>query len=57
MQLDSLRTTENNKQKHEEKENSYGCELHKEKLTVYCSSCSKCICHQCALFNGSVSNK
>ena len=60
------------KQKHEEKDklviqyyflsnnqnNFYRrCELHQEKLSVYCSSCSKCICHQCALFNGSVSTK
>jgi tripartite motif-containing protein 37 len=40
------------KQKREEKDK---CEIHREKLSVFCSSCSKCICHQCALFNGSVS--
>jgi tripartite motif-containing protein 37 len=29
------------------------CEIHKvEKLSVYCWTCFKCICHQCALFNG-----
>lgn len=29
------------------------CETHKqEKLTVYCLTCNKCICHQCALFAG-----
>ena len=29
------------------------CEVHKtEKLSVYCWTCFKCICHQCALFNG-----
>ena len=22
------------------------CELHEEKLSVYCWTCSKCICHQ-----------
>ncbi len=33
----------------------FRCEIHREKLSVFCSSCSKCICHQCALFNGSVS--
>ncbi|CAF1252060.1 unnamed protein product [Adineta steineri] len=49
-QLDTLKINETNKQKGEEKDK---CELHKEKLTVYCQSCSKCICHQCALFNGS----
>jgi hypothetical protein len=56
------------KQKREEKDklvikNSFNkknnfyirCEVHREKLSVFCSSCSKCICHQCALFNGSVS--
>ncbi|UJR08618.1 hypothetical protein I4U23_012877 [Adineta vaga] len=49
-QLDTLKTNEISKQKGEEKDK---CELHKEKLTVYCTTCSKCICHQCALFNGS----
>jgi len=28
------------------------CELHQEKLSVYCWTCSKCICHQCALWGG-----
>lgn len=29
------------------------CELHKnEKLSVFCQTCKKCICHQCALFGG-----
>ena len=29
------------------------CEIHKfEKLSVYCWTCFKCICHQCALFGG-----
>jgi hypothetical protein len=29
------------------------CDIHKaEKLSVYCLTCSKCICHQCALFGG-----
>ncbi|CAF1141811.1 unnamed protein product [Rotaria sp. Silwood1] len=49
-QIDNLKINEISKQNHEEKDK---CELHKETLTVYCSSCSKCICHQCALFNGS----
>ena len=65
-QLNNLKLTE----KHEEKDQfvfllisfhffinqSFRCELHKEKLTVFCSTCSQCICHQCALFNGSVRN-
>ncbi|CAF1166698.1 unnamed protein product [Rotaria magnacalcarata] len=49
-QLDSLKVNEMCKQKREEKDK---CEVHREKLSVFCSSCSKCICHQCALFNGS----
>ncbi|CAF4530792.1 unnamed protein product [Rotaria socialis] len=49
-QLDSLKVSEMCKQKREEKDK---CEVHREKLSVFCSSCSKCICHQCALFNGS----
>ncbi|CAF1442576.1 unnamed protein product [Adineta ricciae] len=49
-QLDSLKVHEMSKQKREEKDK---CEVHREKLSVFCSSCSKCICHQCALFNGS----
>jgi tripartite motif-containing protein 37 len=28
------------------------CPKHKEKMTVYCESCKKCICHMCALFGG-----
>ncbi|CAF0782676.1 unnamed protein product [Adineta steineri] len=48
-QLDSLKVSEMSKQKREEKDK---CEVHREKLSVFCSSCSKCICHQCALFNG-----
>jgi hypothetical protein len=29
------------------------CDIHKaEKLSVYCLTCKKCICHQCALFGG-----
>ncbi|KAK3861303.1 hypothetical protein Pcinc_023301 [Petrolisthes cinctipes] len=28
------------------------CERHQEKLSVYCWTCAKCICHQCALWGG-----
>ncbi|XP_038054769.1 E3 ubiquitin-protein ligase TRIM37-like isoform X2 [Patiria miniata] len=28
------------------------CEAHHEKLSVYCWTCHKCICHQCALWGG-----
>jgi len=30
------------------------CELHDEKLSVYCWTCRACICHQCALWGGMV---
>ena len=28
------------------------CKVHAEKLSVYCWTCRKCICHQCALWGG-----
>merc|ERR1719474_720844 len=28
------------------------CEAHSEKMSVYCWTCRKCICHQCALWGG-----
>lgn len=28
------------------------CENHHEKLSVFCWTCKKCICHQCALWGG-----
>ncbi|KAK0091622.1 hypothetical protein PV326_002949 [Microctonus aethiopoides] len=28
------------------------CTIHREKLTVYCWTCGRCICHQCALWGG-----
>lgn len=28
------------------------CDRHQEKLSVYCWTCGKCICHQCALWGG-----
>ncbi|XP_042862733.1 E3 ubiquitin-protein ligase TRIM37-like isoform X2 [Penaeus japonicus] len=28
------------------------CDSHQEKLSVYCWTCGKCICHQCALWGG-----
>ncbi|KAK2111315.1 Tripartite motif containing 37 [Saguinus oedipus] len=31
------------------------CENHHEKLSVFCWTCKKCICHQCALWGGMVS--
>jgi len=32
------------------------CELHDEKLSVYCWTCQSCICHGCALWGGMVSS-
>lgn len=32
------------------------CEDHQEKLSVYCWTCKQCICHQCALWGGTVSH-
>ncbi|XP_030683760.1 E3 ubiquitin-protein ligase TRIM37 isoform X2 [Nomascus leucogenys] len=37
--------------KHEENEKDK-CENHHEKLSVFCWTCKKCICHQCALWEG-----
>lgn len=31
---------------------SFRCTVHQEKLSVYCWTCRKCICHQCALWGG-----
>lgn len=28
------------------------CTVHREKLSVYCWTCRRCICHQCALWGG-----
>lgn len=28
------------------------CESHNERLTVYCVTCDRVICHRCALFDG-----
>lgn len=28
------------------------CENHKEKLSVFCETCQRCICHMCALWGG-----
>lgn len=45
--MGSLNRTRNNKDDKDK------CEVHKlEKLSVYCWTCFNCICHQCALFNG-----
>ncbi|KAM8990982.1 E3 ubiquitin-protein ligase TRIM37 isoform 3-T3 [Ara ararauna] len=48
-QLDTLQLC--NLTKHEENEKDK-CENHHEKLSVFCWTCKKCICHQCALWGG-----
>eukprot|EP00057_Strongylocentrotus_purpuratus_P025711 XP_011680185.1 PREDICTED: E3 ubiquitin-protein ligase TRIM37 [Strongylocentrotus purpuratus] len=49
-QLDTLQLcTPQGKQDEVDKDK---CELHNEKLSVYCWTCHKCICHQCALWGG-----
>ncbi|XP_038163409.1 E3 ubiquitin-protein ligase TRIM37 [Cyprinodon tularosa] len=37
--------------KHEDNDKDK-CENHHEKLSVFCWTCKKCICHQCALWGG-----
>ncbi|XP_031427447.1 E3 ubiquitin-protein ligase TRIM37 isoform X2 [Clupea harengus] len=48
-QLDTLQLC--NLSKHEENDKDK-CESHHEKLSVFCWTCKKCICHQCALWGG-----
>ncbi|KAG7483802.1 hypothetical protein MATL_G00042200 [Megalops atlanticus] len=48
-QLDTLQLC--NLSKHEENDKDK-CENHHEKLSVFCWTCKKCICHQCALWGG-----
>ncbi|XP_046876377.1 E3 ubiquitin-protein ligase TRIM37 [Hypomesus transpacificus] len=48
-QLDTLQLS--NLSKHEENDKDK-CENHHEKLSVFCWTCKKCICHQCALWGG-----
>ncbi|XP_051902431.1 E3 ubiquitin-protein ligase TRIM37 isoform X2 [Hippocampus zosterae] len=38
--------------KHEDNDIKDKCENHHEKLSVFCWTCKKCICHQCALWGG-----
>lgn len=49
-QLDSLQLTGPPKTKDEADKD--GCDIHHEKLSVFCSTCKQCICHQCALWGG-----
>lgn len=47
-QLDMLQHTVPAKSEGEQDQ----CPEHKDKLTVFCMTCKKCICHQCALWGG-----
>lgn len=48
--LDTISSTSTSSSKHEIDKDT--CTTHMEKLTVYCLTCSCCICHQCALWGG-----
>lgn len=48
-QLDTLQLCSLSKHEDNDKDK---CENHHEKLSVYCWTCKKCICHQCALWGG-----
>lgn len=49
-QLDSLQLTGPPKAKEDADKDR--CDIHHEKLSVFCSTCKQCICHQCALWGG-----
>lgn len=51
-QLDTLQLVGATKEDSEKEQ----CKIHKEKLSVYCWNCKKCICHQCALWGGTHSD-
>ncbi|XP_076017451.1 E3 ubiquitin-protein ligase TRIM37 isoform X2 [Genypterus blacodes] len=48
-QLDTLQLCSFSKHEDNDKDK---CENHHEKLSVFCWTCKKCICHQCALWGG-----
>uniref|UniRef100_A0A674NKQ5 Tripartite motif containing 37 n=1 Tax=Takifugu rubripes TaxID=31033 RepID=A0A674NKQ5_TAKRU len=48
-QLDTLQLCSLTKHEDNDKDK---CETHHEKLSVFCWTCKKCICHQCALWGG-----
>ncbi|KAK7790087.1 hypothetical protein R5R35_012202 [Gryllus longicercus] len=50
-QLDTLQAVGLNSSRSEDNERDR-CEAHQEKLSVYCWTCRRCICHQCALWGG-----
>ncbi|XP_025157581.1 E3 ubiquitin-protein ligase TRIM37 isoform X2 [Harpegnathos saltator] len=50
-QLDTLQAVGLSNSRHDDS-NRDRCTVHHEKLSVYCWTCHKCICHQCALWGG-----
>uniref|UniRef100_A0A8C2ZQZ8 Tripartite motif containing 37 n=1 Tax=Cyclopterus lumpus TaxID=8103 RepID=A0A8C2ZQZ8_CYCLU len=48
-QLDTLQLCSLTKHEDNDKDK---CDTHLEKLSVFCWTCKKCICHQCALWGG-----
>ncbi|XP_034021305.1 E3 ubiquitin-protein ligase TRIM37 [Thalassophryne amazonica] len=48
-QLDTLQLCSLSKHEDNDKDK---CDNHHEKLSVFCWTCKKCICHQCALWGG-----
>ncbi|XP_034182064.1 uncharacterized protein LOC117605172 isoform X2 [Osmia lignaria lignaria] len=50
-QLDTLQAVGISNSRHDDS-NRDRCTVHHEKLSVYCWTCRRCICHQCALWGG-----
>ncbi|XP_076232623.1 uncharacterized protein LOC143178072 isoform X3 [Calliopsis andreniformis] len=50
-QLDTLQAVGASNSRHDESDRDR-CTVHHEKLSVYCCTCRRCICHQCALWGG-----
>ncbi|VDM33444.1 unnamed protein product [Hydatigera taeniaeformis] len=51
-QLDRLKNNDDNLAIKAPDSNADLCESHNERLTVYCATCDRVICHRCALFDG-----
>lgn len=50
-QLDTLQAVGISNSRHDDSSRDR-CTVHREKLSVYCWTCRRCICHQCALWGG-----
>ncbi|KAK2583315.1 hypothetical protein KPH14_009317 [Odynerus spinipes] len=50
-QLDTLQAVGVSNSRYDDS-NRDRCTVHQEKLSVYCWTCRRCICHQCALWGG-----